>query len=144
MSENSRGYKHNISLFFSRGVFVKKIFLVDDDNIHLSIAATILQEKYEITAVKSGHEALMEIVKGNIPDLVLLDIVMAGMDGWETYMNLKGIALLRDIPIAFLTSSDAKEDREYARKLGSADYITKPYHGADLLKRVEAMLKKVA
>ena len=120
---------------------MKKIFLVDDDSIHLSLAAVILQEKYEITTVKSGHDALMEIVKGNIPDLVLLDIVMPGMDGWETYMNLKGIALLRDVPIAFLTSSDAKEDMEYAKKLGAADYITKPYEGEDLLQRVGAMLK---
>ena len=123
---------------------MKKIFLVDDDSIHLSIAAIMLQEKYDITTIKSGREALMEIINGNIPDLILLDIVMPGMDGWELYSQLKDITVLRDVPIAFFTSSEEKADMEYAKKLGAADYIKKPCDGADLLRRVGAMLRRVA
>ena len=124
-------------------MFVKKVFLIDDDSIHLSIAEIILQEKYEVTTVKSGHDALKEIEKGNIPDLILLDIVMPGINGWETYSYLKEVSLLREVPIAFLTTSDAKEHREYGKKLGAVDYITKPYDGEGLLQRVGAMLEKV-
>ena len=120
----------------------KKILIVDDNEIHLSLAEATLNLKYDVITAKSGHDALMKIVKGNIPDLVLLDIVMPGMDGWDTYTNLNGITLLRDIPIAFLTSSDRKEDRKYARKLGSADYITKPYTEEELLRSVETILHR--
>ena len=127
--------------FFGKGVVMKKIFLIDDDKMHLSLAEALLQEKYEITTVKSGHEALLEIVKGNIPDLVLLDIIMPGMDGWETYLKLKGIGLLKDVPIAFLTSSDVEADKNHAKEIGVADYITKPFKEEDLLKRVEALIK---
>ena len=122
---------------------MKKILLIDDDSIHLSIAEIILQEKYEVTTVKSGYEALVKIVEDSIPDLILLDLVMPGIDGWETYLNIRDIGLLRDVPIAILTSSDAKEDMEYAKELGASDYIMKPYESEDLLKRVEAMLKNV-
>jgi len=120
---------------------LKKILLIDDDKMHLSLAETILQEKYETITVKSGHEALIEIVKGNVPDLILLDIVMPEMDGWETYIRLKGISLLKDVPIAFLTSSDVEEDKEHAKEIGAADYITKPFKKADLLERIEVLIK---
>ena len=101
---------------------LKKLLLIDDDKIHLSLAEIILQEKHEIITVKSGQEAIMEIVKGNIPALILLDIVMPEMDGWETCIRLKGISLLKDVPIAFVTSSDVEEDKEHAKEIGGRLY----------------------
>ena len=118
----------------------KKILLVDDDEIHLIIAENILQPEYEITKVKSGKEALQLIYKGFIPHLVLLDILMPDMDGWETYNRLKTIALLYDVPIVFLTSVDEKKEMAQALEMGIADYIIKPYQREDLLNRIKKLL----
>ena len=119
---------------------MKKLLLVDDDKIHLSLAEIILKDKFEISTVKSGQEALTEIAKGNIPDLILLDIIMPEMDGWETYLKLKDINILDKVPIVFLTSSDAEENKIYAKKIGAADYITKPCNRTELLNRIEALI----
>ena len=119
-----------------------KILLVDDDEIHLSIAETILKDTYEIVAVRSGKEALDYLIQGNLPNLVLLDILMPNMNGWETYNTLRGISLLQDVPIAFLTSLHGIDEEKHAHEIGAADYIMKPYSREDLLKRVAAIIEK--
>jgi len=121
----------------------KRILLIDDDETHLLIAQSMLKHDYQTIVAKSGHEALELFIKGISPDLVLLDILMPNMDGWEIYHQIKGISLLRDVPIAFLTSeSDAMEEKR-AYEMGAADYIMKPYDKTDLLKRIERMLKNI-
>jgi len=121
---------------------IKKILIVDDNDVHLMIANNILKDKYEIVTAKSGKEALGMLSKGLVPNLILLDILMPEMDGWETYNLIKGISLLRDVPIAFLTSLNGVREKMYASNIGAADMITKPYEGADLLSRVEKMVRK--
>ena len=123
---------------------LKKILLVDDSDIHLVIAENILKEKYEIITARAGTEALSILSKGFVPNLILLDVLMPEMDGWETYNKIKGISLLKDVPIAFLTSMDGVREKLYASRIGAADLITKPYNGEDLLNRVEKMLDKPA
>ena len=121
----------------------KKIFLVDDEEISLEIAETILKRKYEITTAKSGKEALEKLLKGGIiPHLILLDIKMPNMDGWETFNRLKAISFLKDIPIAFLTILDGKSEKDHARKIGASDFITKPYEKDALYKRIDAIINK--
>ncbi|MCL2277385.1 MAG: response regulator [Treponema sp.] len=121
---------------------MKTILVVDDSDVHLMIANNILKDKYETITAKSGKEALALLSKGLIPNLILLDILMPEMDGWETYNLIKGISLLRDVPIAFLTSLSGIREKLYASNIGATDMITKPYEGAELLKRVENMIKK--
>jgi len=121
---------------------MEKILLVDDSDVHLLIAENILKAKYEITSAKSGKEALTLLSKGFVPNLILLDVLMPEMDGWETYNKIKGISLLRNVPIAFLTSLDGVREKLYASRIGAADLITKPYEASDLLSRVEKMIKK--
>ncbi|MCL2809489.1 MAG: response regulator [Treponema sp.] len=121
---------------------MEKILLVDDSDVHLLIAENILKAKYEITSAKSGKDALTLLSKGFVPNLILLDVLMPEMDGWETYNKIKGISLLRNVPIAFLTSLDGVREKLYASRIGAADLITKPYEGADLLSRVEKMINK--
>ena len=115
----------------------KKILLVDDDETHLLIAQSMLKHDYQTILAKSGQEALELYAKGMFPDLVLLDILMPNMDGWETFHQLKGISILADIPIAFLTSENDAMEEKRAYDIGAADYIMKPYDKADLLKRIE-------
>ena len=124
----------------------KIILLVDDNEFHLSLAETILEDEYKIIKARSGKEAieyfLKGIVVGDIPNLILLDILMPEMDGWETYHKLRGISILQDIPIAFLTSVSGVDEEKQAYEIGVADFITKPYLKDDLLKRVETIIKK--
>ena len=119
---------------------MKKILLVDDSDVHLVIAENILKDKYEIITSKSGKDALGILTKGLVPDLILLDILMPEMDGWETFNKIKGISLLKDVPIAFLTSLDGVREKLYASRIGANDLITKPYDGQDLLSRIEKLV----
>ena len=120
---------------------MKKILLVDDTTLHLEAAKSFLESKYEIITARSGKEALKIFAQGIIPDLVLLDILMPEMDGWETFNYLRGISLLRDVPIAFLTSLDNEIDKNYASRLGAVDFISKPFKREELVKRVDSILE---
>jgi len=119
-----------------------KILLVDDSDVHLLIAENILKTQYNVTTAKSGKEALALLSKGFLPNLILLDVLMPDMDGWEVYNKIKGISLLRNVPVAFLTSLDGAKEKLYASRIGAADLITKPYSNEELLKRVESILEK--
>src|SRR5215510_13302927 len=92
----------------------KNILLVDDDIIFGSFLVSILSEEYEILLAKSGNESLRILAK-YVPDLILLDIVMPEMDGWETFHKIKGVTLLNDIPIAFITVISGEEGLEQAK-----------------------------
>ncbi|MDR2501395.1 MAG: response regulator [Treponema sp.] len=105
----------------------KKILVVDDDNLCLLIAEIMLRREYEIFTAQSGNEALDHFLTGLFPDLILLDILMPNMDGWETYNKIRGISLLKDIPIVFLTSVSESEEIKRAFSMGAVDYIIKPY-----------------
>jgi CheY-like chemotaxis protein len=120
----------------------RKLLLVDDDEIHLSITGNMLKSEYEIITAKSGKEALGYLLKGVVPSLILLDIIMPNMDGWETYNRIRGISLLRDVPIAFLTSLDGKEEAQQAQEMGAADFIPKTCKKEEFLTRVDTIIAK--
>jgi len=119
----------------------KKILVVDDNEIHIILAETYLRGDYSVFTAKSGKEALGMFYQGLVPQLILLDLIMPGMDGWQTYNRIKAISNLHDTPIAFLTSSTDPKDIQHAHEMGAADYIKKPYNKEDLLRRVERILK---
>jgi CheY-like chemotaxis protein len=121
---------------------LKKILLVDDSETQLYLTEKMLKNKYNITLAMSGKEALALLSKGFVPNLILLDIVMPEMDGWETFNLIKGISLLRNVPIAFFTSLENKTDKIHAYKLGAADFITKPCEESELIKRIESIMEK--
>jgi len=121
----------------------KKILLVDDDDIQLTIAEILLKDEYDIYKALSGNDALKYFYGKNFtPDLILLDILMPFMDGWEVFNRIKAIGFLKNVPIAFLTSVDGVEAIDKAFKLGSADFITKPYKQDELKKRIKKILEK--
>ena len=118
----------------------KKILLVDDDEIHLTISEAILGEKYEIVATRSGEEALRYLLHNPAPNLILLDILMPNMDGWETYNRLRAISLLQNVSVAFVSSITEIKEKNYAYKIGAVDFIMKPVKKEDLLERVGKIL----
>jgi len=117
----------------------KKILLVDDDEIHLLAAKSMLMNEYTIFTANSGKKALELIYKRFNPDLIILDIIMPEMDGWETFHRLKAISFLYGTPIAFLTSLHGTNDKKHAQELGAADFITKPLDKEALLKSIETI-----
>jgi len=120
----------------------QKILIVDDDAIHLEMVESVLRNEYEISTAQSGKEALGLFYQGLVPKLILLDLIMPGMDGWDTYSRIKAISGLHDIPIAFFTSSSDPKDIKHAHEMGAVDYIKKPFNTDDLKKRVGKIFNK--
>jgi len=120
----------------------KKILLVDDNDIHLTTAELFLKDEYEIYKATSGDDALKYLYdKKFTPDLIMLDILMPNMDGWEVFNRIRAIGVLRNVPIVFLTSLEGDKEKKRARELGAADYITKPYNMTDLKSRISEVIK---
>ena len=122
----------------------KKILLVDDSEVDLMFTKNMLSKEYEVITAKSGKEALNHLINRLVPDLLLLDILMPEMDGWETFNKIKGISLLRDVPIAFVTSITGTTEEKRAFNMGADDYIRKPYSQTELLERVKTLLDRAA
>jgi len=118
----------------------KKILVVDDDDIDLEMVQAVLSGAYDISTAKSGGEALGLFYQGLVPQLILLDLIMPDMDGWDTYKRIKAISGLYKTPIAFFTSSNNPKDIQHAHEMGAVDYIQKPYEKDDLIKRIGKIL----
>ena len=112
-----------------------KIVLVDDNLATLSQGKSLLQAFYKVYTVQSAA-TLFENLEHDLPDLILLDVEMPGMDGFETIKVLKNNDRYKDIPIIFLTSKSDEESERLGFSLGAVDYITKPFSGPLLQKRI--------
>ena len=122
---------------------IETVLIVDDNIANLEIARTILHEYgYEIIIAESAKEAL-EILKYEKPDLILLDIMMPSVSGFELCQIIKASDGLKDIPIIFLTALTQPEDLVKGFEYGGADYITKPFAKDVLITRVKNQLELV-
>lgn len=127
----------------TNGVLEKKGFIlaVDDVPHNLQVLGNILgNENYKIAAASNGKQAL-EILNKIRPDLILLDVMMPELDGFETCRKLREAPHTRDIPIIFLTARSDVVDIIMGFELGAVDYITKPFYGPELLARVKLHLE---
>jgi putative two-component system response regulator len=120
----------------------EKILLVDDDEIQFSIVKSMLNNEYEIITATSGKEALEYLYGGLVPNLILLDIVMPTMDGWEAFNRIRALSLLQNVPIIFLTSLRGKDEEKRGYELGAADYILKPYEKPELINSLKRAIEK--
>lgn len=112
------------------------ILIVDDTPQNIQVLANILYENgYSITVANSGNQALQS-VNNKVPDLILLDIQMPGMDGYDVCEKLKSNSKTKDIPIIFLTAQVQTEDLLHGFEIGAVDYITKPFNVAELNARI--------
>lgn len=117
---------------------MKHILLVDDVSTNLKCIEFILRDKYKVTTAKSGGGAL-ECLNTMIPDLVLLDICMKDMDGYEVMARMKENPRTADIPVIFLTADSGQASEEKGLALGAADFIRKPFEPQDLLDRIDVI-----
>jgi len=118
-----------------------KILVVDDllENLRL-LSTLLLAEGYEVRRAPEGTIALSNVPRFQ-PDLILLDIMMPDMDGYEVCAALKANAQNREIPVIFLSALDLTFDKVKAFEVGAADYINKPFHPAEVLARVKNQLR---
>jgi two-component system sensor histidine kinase/response regulator len=117
-----------------------KVLIVDDTPMNLSILEEILEESYLISIAQSGTQAL-SITEKFLPDLILLDVNMPGIDGFETCRKLKSRENTRNIPVIFITARVEPEDVIQGFKEGGVDYITKPFNHSEVLERVRTHIK---
>lgn len=117
------------------------ILIVDDAKENIEIAASILEKDYQIKVALSGDKAL-EIANSNSPpNLILLDVVMPGMDGFEVCQKLQANKSTRNIPVIFMTSKDQPDDIAAGLEFGAVDYVVKPVHPTVLRARVRSHLR---
>ncbi|MFM2119861.1 MAG: hypothetical protein RL722_1329, partial [Pseudomonadota bacterium] len=102
------------------------LLIVDDSPENLAVLGELLREQYRIRAATSGPEALRLATLAPPPDLIILDVMMPGMDGYEVLRRLRADPATGEVPVIFATSLDAAEDEELGLRLGAVDYITKP------------------
>jgi putative two-component system response regulator len=121
------------------------ILVVDDTADNLDLMAGLLQDRYRVKVAINGEKALQIARSGSPPDLILLDIMMPGLSGYQVCEQLKQDPATRDIPIIFLTAMAATEDETRGLELGAVDFITKPVNPPIVLARVATQLQlKVA
>lgn len=118
------------------------VLVVDDTPENIAILSSLLRDQYRTRVATNGADAL-EIASSNEtrPDLILLDIRMPEMDGYEVCQHLKKDPSLRDIPVIFLSALNETVDKVKAFSVGGIDYVTKPFHAVEVLARVETHLK---
>lgn len=119
----------------------RKIFVVDDDITLLKVMEELLQEMYEVSLAKSGTQAVRFLEKGGSPDLILLDIDMPGMDGFETLLMLRASDAGIELPVIYLTGITDAGSEAHGLRLGAVDYIRKPVNKEVLLARLALHLE---
>lgn len=123
----------------SKQVDKYKVMIVDDAPDNIMLFSELLKEHYHVRVALNGEKAL-RLIKKDPPDIILLDVMMPVLDGYETCRILKQDETLRDIPVIFLTAKNDSEDENTGLNLGAVDYITKPVNPKIFLSRIKAQL----
>ena len=120
---------------------MKKILIADDEHkIIMTLEYAFRKTGYEVFIARDGSEVL-ELLKTEIPDLILLDIMMPKMDGFSTLQEIKTQEKLKNVKVIFLSAKNNPVDIEKGLEMGADDYITKPYSIKKLTERVDELLK---
>jgi DNA-binding response OmpR family regulator len=122
---------------------LKKIAIIDDEEAMVQLLSVELEsEGYHVLTAGNGVSGL-KLIQDKQPDLVLLDIMMPGLNGYEVIKSVKEDPSVCDIPIIMLTARSHDEDIQRGLDLGADDYVTKPFHAGLLVKRISTLLKIV-
>lgn len=119
---------------------MEKILIIDDSPVQANFLSSILTDDYEITVVNSAEEGLKQ-AKAEEYSLILLDVIMPGIDGFQLLKTLQEEVILRHTPVILITSLNDTQHEEQGLTLGAVDYITKPFHPAIVRARVHTHIK---
>jgi DNA-binding response OmpR family regulator len=119
----------------------RKILIVDDVTEFRRLTKTILQNEYEVESAENGVEALSIMQNGYLPDLIVSDLMMPVLGGKDFLEQVKKSGVFKDIPVIILSSIHKSDEKIKLINLGANDYLEKPYNPAELLARIENILK---
>ena len=120
-----------------------RVLIVDDAKTNVDILVEALRGEYKLSVALDGHAALRAVEKSP-PDLVLLDIMMPGLDGYEVCRRLRAHAPTREVPVMFLSSLEDVRNKAQGFEVGGNDYLTKPFEVLEIKARVRSLLKAKA
>jgi CheY-like chemotaxis protein len=120
-----------------------RVLVVEDEpENRLFIGLMLRTEGYEVQEAEDGHAALELLAAGPLPELILLDVMMPGLNGWQVFQRLRDNPRLAGIPVVMLTALAQRSDVERAVQLGVDGYLTKPFEPADLIHKMEETLSR--
>lgn len=119
----------------------KKILVVDDEITIRTLLERFLSNTYEVTAMSNGQEGLNWLQTGHIPDLMIVDLEMPNVDGYEFIENVRASGYFQDIPIMMLSGADSSGERVKCYQLGANDFMIKPFNPEELSLKIEIILK---
>lgn len=138
--EAAVGEEQNVQAVLEEKEGRSHILVVDDDAMNLRIAEKMLGENFRVSSVDSGEKALT-FLQSNVPDLILLDLHMPGMDGFEVMKKLQDNSIYREIPVIFLTADDGRDVEVKGFQAGALDFIKKPFIADIMMQRVNRILQ---
>jgi twitching motility two-component system response regulator PilH len=118
-----------------------KVLVIDDSPTEVHVLQTLLEKNgYEVVVANSGEEGII-VAKENLPDIVLMDVVMPGMNGFQATRQLSRQAETATTPVIIVTTKDQETDKVWAKRQGAAEYIVKPVQEKALLETLNRVLK---
>lgn len=118
----------------------KRILIIEDHESIRLLLGTMLSKTYEVVTKKDGLEGMAWLVRGNLPDLILLDMSMPRLSGNDFLRNIRQSGFFRDIPVIVVSGNDGEEDVKNCLRWGVDDYMTKPFNPISLKKKIETVL----
>jgi DNA-binding response OmpR family regulator len=120
----------------------KKILVIDDELSIRMLLENFLKKTYTVVTKNDGMEGLSWLEEGNIPDLIVADIQMPNLDGYEFVKNVRASGYFRDIPLIMLSGIESSTEKIKCLKLGADDYIVKPFNPEELAIRIELLISR--
>ncbi|WP_067099236.1 response regulator [Marinomonas atlantica] len=121
----------------------KTVLVIDDEPINITVLSGTLRDHFRVIVAKTGKQALERIEKVTVPDIIMLDIMMPDMDGFEVCRILKQRPDTKDVPVIFVSAMSEHQDEEKGLALGAVDYIIKPFSPAIVLTRIRNILQLI-
>ena len=119
----------------------QQILIIDDEAIMRKLLEQILKEKYEVISMENGKEALEWMYSGNIPDLVVADLNMPEINGFEYINRVRESGFFNDLPLIVLSGEESSAERIKSLKMGANDYLVKPFNPEELSLRIDNLIR---
>lgn len=120
---------------------IKQVLIIDDQIIMRKLLEQILKDSYEVVSLENGREALEWMYSGNIPDLVVADLNMPEIDGFEYIKRIRESGFFYDVPLIVLSGEESSVERIKCLKLGANDYLIKPFNPEELRLRIDNLIR---
>lgn len=122
----------------------KKIFVIDDELSIRMLLENYLGKSYDVVTKSDGREGIRYLEQGNIPDLIVADIQMPNLDGYEFLKQVRASGFFKDIPMIMLSGIESSQERVKCLRMGADDYIVKPFNPEELSLRIDNLINRTS